>query len=106
MRTHTVIDSPIGSLTLVNTDGILSGIYMDRQAHRPAEAAFGERTVVGFEAITDQLGEYFAGTRTTFNLPLKPAGDPFDVQVWRKLPAIPYGTTVSYGQIATGLGDR
>lgn len=106
MRTHTTIDSPIGLLTLVNTDGMLSGVYMERQAHRPAEATFGERTEVGFEAIKEQLGEYFAGTRTEFTLPLRQDGDAFEVEVWQKLPAIPYGSTRSYGQIATDLGDR
>lgn len=106
MRTHTVIDSPIGPLTLVNTDGVLSGIYLERQAHRPANATFGERTESGFDAIKGQLTEYFAGTRTAFTLPLRQEGDAFDVQVWQKLPAIPYGSTQSYGQIATELGDR
>jgi methylated-DNA-[protein]-cysteine S-methyltransferase len=106
MRTHTVIDSPIGPLTLINTDGVLSGLYMDRQAHRPAEARFGKRTDSGFDAIKEQLAEYFVGARTAFDLPLRPDGAAFDLSVWQKLPAIPYGATRSYGQIATELGDR
>jgi methylated-DNA-[protein]-cysteine S-methyltransferase len=106
MRTHTVIDSPIGALTLVNTDGVLSGVYMDRQAYSPAETAFGERTEAGFEATIAQLSAYFAGDRTAFTLLSHADGDPFEHRVWKELATIPYGTTRSYGQIATALGDR
>jgi methylated-DNA-[protein]-cysteine S-methyltransferase len=52
-----------------------------------------------------QLTEYFAGSRTTFDLPLDPSGTEFQRRVWDSLRTIPYGTTTSYGAIARRLGD-
>ena len=52
-----------------------------------------------------QLEEYFAKTRTTFDLPLDAAGSAFEQQVWNALRTIPYGTTTSYGELARRLGD-
>jgi methylated-DNA-[protein]-cysteine S-methyltransferase len=106
MRTHTIIDSPLGPLTLVNTDGVLSGVFMERRRPRPDHASFGQTTAKGFEHASEQLIEYFAGERTAFTLPLAAEGDQFDRQVWQELTRIPYGETRSYGQIATALGDR
>jgi len=56
-RSHTVIDSPVGSLTLVATDGALSGLYMEAQRHRPLEAYFGARDRCVLPAVTEQLGD-------------------------------------------------
>jgi methylated-DNA-[protein]-cysteine S-methyltransferase len=103
-RTHTTIDSPLGPLTLVATDGALSGLYMDRQRYRPDTATFGERDHTPFGATVAQLEEYFAGRRTAFDVPLAPAGTAFQRQVWVALRAIPFGQTVSYGQLANRLG--
>ena len=52
-----------------------------------------------------QLEEYFAGERTTFDVPLAPEGAPFEREVWRALEEIPYGETVSYGEIARRVGQ-
>ena len=105
-RTHTVIDSPLGPLTLVNTDGVLSGVHMERRWPQPDRTAFGHETADGFEQAVQELAEYFAGERTAFTVPLAADGDAFDQQVWQELTRIPYGETRSYGQIATALGDR
>ncbi|MGH3862792.1 methylated-DNA--[protein]-cysteine S-methyltransferase [Actinokineospora sp.] len=103
-RSHAVVDSPVGTLTLVATDGVLSGLYMEQQRHRPPEETFGERDADPFgEAIT-QLGEYFAGDRTRFDLPMAMAGTEFQRRVWTQLCEIPYGETVSYGELAARLG--
>jgi len=53
----------------------------------------------------EQLNQYFARTRTTFDLPLDPAGSAFELRVWDALRAIPYGTTLTYGELARRLGD-
>ena len=84
-RTHSEIDSPVGPLTVVATDGALSGLYFDSHLRRPARATFGERADAGFEAVRDQLGEYFAGTLTSFDLALAPEGDEFKQRVWALL---------------------
>ncbi|MEV5711907.1 methylated-DNA--[protein]-cysteine S-methyltransferase [Actinoallomurus sp. NPDC052274] len=103
-RTYTVLDSPVGPLTLVAADGVLTGLYMDRQRYRPEEHTFGERDPAPFGAAIDQLEEYFAGRRTTFDLPLAPVGTPFQRQVWAALLEIPFGETVSYGELAERIG--
>jgi len=51
-----------------------------------------------------QLDEYFAGKRREFDLPLKPAGTPFQLRVWEALRRIPCGKTASYGEIAAAVG--
>ena len=56
------------------------------------------------ERACRQLEEYFAGKRTIFNLPLRPAGSPFQMDVWEAVSRIPYGKTLTYGQIAKRLG--
>jgi methylated-DNA-[protein]-cysteine S-methyltransferase len=101
---HTVVDSPVGPLTLVAHDGALSGLYMAGQRYRPADATFGPEDPSLFGAAATQLAEYFAGTRTTFDLPLDLIGTPFQRTVWHALREIPYGETVSYGELAQRLG--
>jgi methylated-DNA-[protein]-cysteine S-methyltransferase len=105
-NTHTVIDSPVGRLTLVAVNGALAGLYMEQQRHRPIEETFGEPDGDGeaFTEVTAQLKEYFAGQRRDFDLPLAFSGTPFQQRVWTALREIPYGETVSYGQLAGLLG--
>lgn len=103
--THTVIDSPIGALTLVGTGQALTALYMAEHRHQPDVATFGPRAASGFEAVTEQLGEYFAGERRSFDLELAPVGTSFQLAVWELLRAIPYGETWSYLRLAEALGD-
>jgi methylated-DNA-[protein]-cysteine S-methyltransferase len=103
--THTTIDSPIGELTLVARDGALSGLYFPGHWYLPDPATFGSRTSTGFEQAEQQLAEYFAGERTTFELALATAGDGFQRRVWKLIDEIPYGETTSYGAMARALGD-
>ncbi|HEY2507372.1 MAG TPA: methylated-DNA--[protein]-cysteine S-methyltransferase [Streptosporangiaceae bacterium] len=106
-ETHVVLDSPIGPLTLVAADGALTGLYMDAQRYRPGDAMFGLPGDAGDEPFTSaaaQLAAYFAGERAGFDVPLAPAGTPFQQQVWAALRSIPYGQTWSYGRIADHLG--
>lgn len=104
--THTVIESPVGDITVVARDGAVAGLYFDGQRRRPAPDTFGERAESElFDEVRRQLGEYFAGDRETFDVPLSPDGDEFDQQVWALLRAIPYGETRSYGDLARQLGD-
>jgi methylated-DNA-[protein]-cysteine S-methyltransferase len=105
MRTYTTIDSPIGELTLLNTDGVLSGVHMEIRAHPPDRALFGNRTKAGFAQATEQLGEYFAGQRQEFTLPLAAQGTEFQHRVWDQLVRIPYGQTRSYSQLAAEIGE-
>lgn len=106
MRTHKVIDSPIGELTLVATAGVLCGLYMEGQTHRPAPATFGDPADIGFEAIEEQLGQYFAGQRVGFTVPTRAAGTGFQRRVWDLLVQIPYAQTRTYAQLAETIGNR
>lgn len=106
-KQHAVVDSPYGPLTLVATDGVLSGLYMTEQRHRLTEESFGERvaaTEEPFPEVERQLAAYFAGELSEFDLPLRLEGTDFQRSVWDQLVRIPYGETWSYGELAAKLG--
>src|SRR5690606_2589885 len=106
---HTVIDSPIGPLTLVTDGEALTGLYMETHRHaRPASwgTRVGLAEAPGVRRETArQLGEYFAGERTDFDLPLRPQGTPFQQAVWQALRSIGYGETISYAELARRVGS-
>jgi methylated-DNA-[protein]-cysteine S-methyltransferase len=105
MKHHTVIESPYGPLTLVAEDGVLCGLYMAGQRHRPPEETFGERDETRFGAAIEQLAAYFAGELKEFTLELRLNGTEFQRRVWDRLRQIPYGETRTYGQLADALGN-
>ena len=103
--TYAVIDSPVGLLTLVGTDaGELAGIYMEEHRHQPPIETFGSRDDSVLPAVAEQLAEYFEHGRTTFDVPLKLTGTPFQQRVWTALQDIPYGELTTYGELARELG--
>ncbi|MER6423603.1 methylated-DNA--[protein]-cysteine S-methyltransferase [Streptomyces sp. NPDC001137] len=105
MKHHTVIDSPYGPLTLVADDGVLCGLYMTEQRHRPPEESFGARDETLFAEAEEQLEAYFSGDLKEFTLELHLNGTPFQRTVWDRLREIPYGETRSYGELAAALGN-
>ncbi|MEV2196941.1 methylated-DNA--[protein]-cysteine S-methyltransferase [Streptomyces phaeochromogenes] len=105
MKQHTVIDSAYGPLTLVATDGVLSGLYMTDQRHRPPEETFGDPDDTPFTETIDELRAYFAGELKEFSVQLHLDGTPFQRSVWAQLQKIPYGETRSYGELADALGN-
>ncbi|MEU2557021.1 methylated-DNA--[protein]-cysteine S-methyltransferase [Streptomyces sp. NPDC003280] len=105
MKKHTVVDSPYGPLTLVAEDGVLCGLYMAGQRHRPPQEAFGEPDETPFAEAAEQLSAYFEGELREFTLELRLSGTPFQRGVWAELTRIPYGETRSYGELATVLGN-
>lgn len=104
MTSHTVVDSPVGSLTLVADGPALRGLYLSGQRHLPAGAAFGDRDDAVLPAVREQLAAYFAGTLREFDLPLASHGTPFQSQVWQALRAVPYGSTCTYTELAAAVG--
>jgi methylated-DNA-[protein]-cysteine S-methyltransferase len=102
---HTVVDSPVGPLTLVGEGEALLGLYFDGHLRTPRLTDLGPRTDAGFGQARRQLGEYFDGGRRTFDLDLAPRGSAFERSVWALLTAIPYGETRTYGQLAAELDD-
>ncbi|ELS57843.1 methylated-DNA--[protein]-cysteine S-methyltransferase [Streptomyces viridochromogenes] len=105
VKQHTVVDSPYGPLTLVAEDGLLCGLYMTGQRHRPPEETFGIRDESPFAAAQDQLEAYFAGELKEFTLELRLNGTAFQRRVWDRLRRIPYGETRTYGELADDLGN-
>jgi methylated-DNA-[protein]-cysteine S-methyltransferase len=103
---HTIIDSPIGPLTLVATaDDALAGIYLDGHLRRPALPPFAVAEPDGvLAAARDQLAEWFAGARVAFDLPLVPSATPFGALVRDALLAVPFGSTTTYGALAEAIG--
>lgn len=109
-RRHTRIATEIGELTLVADEGFLVGLYFPGHWYLPAADSYGPFVVASddevFAQAQSELSEYFAGDRTQFDVPVQTSGDELSEQVWERLRAIPYGTTVTYGQIAIELGNR
>ena len=102
--THTKLATSLGELTVVREDGALTGLYFPRHWPRPDRTAFGPRADAGFEDVGRQLGEYLAGDRSAFELPMKANGPDFDRRVWELIAEIPYGQTTTYGDLARDLG--
>jgi methylated-DNA-[protein]-cysteine S-methyltransferase len=103
----TTIASPIGPLTLVSrpsSGGRLAHVFMEGQAHAPERDETWAEDPSRFAEARAQLEEYFAGARTHFDLALAPEGTPFQRRVWTALLAIPFGETISYGELARRVG--
>ena len=100
--TYTIIESPIGPLTLVASDAGLQQLRFG--VHRPRQGVETANHPILLQTAA-QLSEYFAGTRTTFDIPLDMTGTSFQCAVWTLLTEIPYGTTTSYGALAEQLGN-
>src|SRR3954468_9406976 len=100
MKTTTTMESPIGQLVLVNTDGVLSELHLPGPDRAVAGGA-----ARGFERTIEELTEYFRGGRTLFTVPISAKGREFQQRVWAELLRIPYGETRSYADVARELGD-
>ncbi len=101
--------SPIGPLLLVGhrePDGAtaLTRLLMQDQKHGVPVGADWVEDPDAFADAARQLDEYFRGSRRAFDLPLDPAGTPFQLAVWQQLRSIPMGTTTTYGDIAARVG--
>jgi methylated-DNA-[protein]-cysteine S-methyltransferase len=105
MTRYTAIESPIGVLLVARDDVGITALLLPH-GRRPARpAAEWVRADAAFDDVRSQLGEYFAGTRTTFDLPLHLRGSAFQRRVWNALLEIPCGATTSYGAIAAAIGE-
>ncbi len=108
MRYLSRYSSPLGEILLAADDHALTGLWFAGQKHFPS---FAENTTQFAEtdlllAAKAWLEDYFSGKPTDCTLPLAPEGTPFQQRVWAALIAIPYGQTVTYGQLAQELGCK
>jgi methylated-DNA-[protein]-cysteine S-methyltransferase len=99
------MESPVGRLLLVRDgDGLRSVSFRERE--RAAEVREGWRTDhKALSEVVRQLKAYFAGELREFDLQLAPQGTEFQLRVWRELLRIPYGETISYGELARRIGS-
>jgi methylated-DNA-[protein]-cysteine S-methyltransferase len=102
---YTQIESPVGSLLLAADDAGLRQILFikGRRAVRP-NPTWRQDSGPHQETIR-QLREYFAGELESFDLPLAPEGTLFQLEVWKRLCEVPYGQTISYGELARRIGN-
>lgn len=101
----TTIDSPLGALLVARDHVGITALLLPTGRHeRQPPPAHWVRDDTAFDDVRAQLDEYFAGTRTEFDLPLHMLGSPFQLRVWAALCAIPCGETRSYGALAEALG--
>ena len=100
---YTYYDSPVGSLLLAGTEHALHVLSFPtgsriRQPHKK-----WRENAKTFTKVIKQLDEYFAGVRQEFDLSLHLSGTDFQKQVWKALAKIPYGETISYGELASSI---
>ncbi len=102
------VSSPLGRILLSSDGEALTGLWFEGQKYYGAKlpALREERQVPVFEQAEAWLAEYFAGSAPDFTPPLSPRGTPFQKEVWELLLAVPFGRTVTYGDIAAVLARR
>lgn len=102
---YTHLESPLGPLLLVRDDTGLRQIVFGSEGKRAQPHANWQEDASVFTEVATQLRRYFAGKLEVFNLPLAPEGTPFQQSVWGELCKIPYGGTISYGELARRIGN-
>ncbi len=103
--TTTLMDSPIGPLTITAVGGVLTGVHMHKQRHLPKMPADSKRDDAALAHVVEQLSAYFAGERLDFDLAMDMHGTDFQRRVWASLCEIPHGETISYGELARWVGN-
>ncbi len=98
-------DTAVGRLLLAGAAQALRRVHFQSGPHPMRAAPEWREDATPFARVLAQLGEYFSGTRRAFTLRLAPEGTAFQLAVWEALRAIPYGQTVSYGELARRLGN-
>jgi methylated-DNA-[protein]-cysteine S-methyltransferase len=98
------MDSPVGTLRLVADREGLREICFEHERHPKPLYPGWIRAPAALRFARMQLDEYFAGKRQHFELPLHPLGTAFQQTVWLALRDIPYGVTISYGELARRIG--
>ncbi|MGN1019854.1 MAG: methylated-DNA--[protein]-cysteine S-methyltransferase [Aristaeellaceae bacterium] len=93
-----VMDSPAGRLRIDADEAGICGVNRTREPLSPPDDPL-------LTACVRQLTEYFAGQRRVFDLPLHPVGTAFRLRVWAELQRIPYGQTITYGELARRVGN-
>lgn len=104
---HTFFESPVGPLLLMSDGKALTGLHTESDKYRPKIRPdwVEDDDAVPFAIVKAQLGAYFEGRLTEFDLPLNPQGTEFQMRVWKQLCGIPFGETISYVELARRIGN-
>jgi methylated-DNA-[protein]-cysteine S-methyltransferase len=107
MTSYSFHQTPLGELLLTARDEKLTGLYFADRPHapRPGRDWLRQDDAAIFVEARRQLDEFARGARTDFDLPLALDGTPFQLRVWPEITRIPFGTTISYGELAARLGE-
>src|SRR5262245_22449374 len=101
---YSYVDGPLGRIFVQGDGQFVTGLYLpDHKGWHGPDPAW-QQVDAPFAAVREQLGEYFAGERQAFDLRLKLTGTPFQQRVWQELVRIPFGTTITYAQLAQRVG--
>ena len=104
---YATVESPIGTLTVATDGDSIVGLQFPTHGRMAVplkrDWTRGDCSVLSEAAA--QLDAYFAGHRTSFDLPLRPVGTAFQQAVWAQLCLIPFGETISYGELARRVGN-
>lgn len=106
-RHRITIGTPLGSIAIAEEDGAIVALDWHMMDGRATDKLPGRPTATTplLRRAADQLAEYFAGQRRIFDLPLAPEGSDFQQRVWRRMAKIPYGKTMTYGDLAHAIGS-
>lgn len=102
MKCAFTYETPLGEIGIAEEDGFVTNVFFGNTV-KPKEVK-NEETLL-LRKANAQLQEYFAGAREAFDLPLKPEGTPFECTVWQGLLGIPFGETITYGELAKRVGN-
>ena len=105
MMSYCLLESPVGNILIVGDKRGLKLINFQEGPNAQAADPKWKEDSQFFRAVIQQLNSYFSGRLTQFRLPLAPEGTPFQLKVWKALKRIPYGKTVTYGEIAKRIGN-
>ena len=102
---YAVFESPVGPLMLAGDESVLRELWFLQGRQRMAPNPAWTESARAFFEVTRQLKFYFSGRLREFTVPVDPGGTAFQSKVWRALQDIPYGETISYGEVARRIGD-
>jgi methylated-DNA-[protein]-cysteine S-methyltransferase len=102
---YTYIDGPLGKMFVQGDGQFMTGLFMPQHKGWHGPESSWQQSDKPFAGVREQLGEYFAGERQQFDVPLKLAGTPFQQRVWQELVRIPFGTTTTYAELARRVGQ-
>jgi methylated-DNA-[protein]-cysteine S-methyltransferase len=106
MTRYAKFATPLGTVLATEEGGFLTSVdFIDAKYAKPvAKDWIKDPEATPLKECAQQLGEYFAGTRESFDLPTLPEGTTFQKRVWREISGVPYGATITYAELAKRAG--